>query len=94
MGLAFEWDSRKAERNYRKHGVSFTQAVAAFADSLLVTVPDQRHSDEEQRFFSPGEDESGKLLAIAHTIEDGDRIRIISARPATGSERRDYEEDE
>jgi uncharacterized protein len=91
MGLVFEWDSRKAIRNRNKHGVSFTQASSVFGDLLLVTVPDERHSIDEQRYFSLGEDDVGRLLAVAHTIE-GDSIRIISARPATASERRDYEE--
>jgi uncharacterized DUF497 family protein len=91
MGLIFEWDSKKAIRNHNKHGVSFTQASSVFGDLLLVTIPDEKHSIEERRYFSLGEDDGGRLLAVAHTI-DGDTIRIISARPATASERRDYEE--
>jgi uncharacterized DUF497 family protein len=91
MGLVFEWDSGKASRNYSKHGISFTQASSVFGDPLLVTVPDERHSVGEQRYFSLGEDASGRLLAVAHTIDEA-TIRIISARPATPSERRDYEE--
>jgi uncharacterized protein len=91
MALVFDWDSRKASRNYAKHGITFTQATSVFGDRLLVTVPDERHSIEEQRYFSLGESVRGRLLAVAHTIE-GDTIRIISARSATAAERRDYEE--
>jgi uncharacterized protein len=58
MGLDFEWDSRKANRNYRKHGVSFTQASTVFGDSHLVTVSDSRHSIEEQRYFSLGQNKA------------------------------------
>jgi uncharacterized DUF497 family protein len=89
--LVFEWDDVKASRNYVKHAVSFQQASEMFGDVLLVTVPDERHSLQEQRHFSLGEDKSGRLIAVSHTIFE-DTIRIISARPATASERRDYEE--
>jgi len=91
MGLIFEWDETKAKSNRRKHGVSFSEAASAFGDKLMVTKADARDTSREERFFSLGESERGRLLAISHT-EYGDLVRIISARPATASERRDYEE--
>jgi uncharacterized protein len=93
MGLSFEWDETKARSNRRKHGITFAEAASAFEDKLMVTKTDTRDSAYEGRFFSMGESERGRLLAISHT-EIGDLIRIISARPATASERRDYEEND
>jgi uncharacterized protein len=43
------------------------------------------------RFFSLGETRSNRLLAVAHT-EENELIRIITARDATATERRRYEE--
>jgi len=37
--MRFEWDSAKAARNLRKHGVSFEEAVSVFYDPLAATAP-------------------------------------------------------
>ncbi|HYW08386.1 MAG TPA: BrnT family toxin [Longimicrobium sp.] len=89
--LSFEWDSAKDETSTRKHGVSFEEASTAFGDPLSVTIPDPEHSEREVRFLLLGRSDAGRLLVVAHT-ERGQRIRIISARPAMRHERRDYEE--
>lgn len=34
-GIAFEWDSRKAAANFRKHEVSFELACEAFLDPFV-----------------------------------------------------------
>ncbi len=90
MGLRIEWDRLKAEQNLRKHGVSFEEAQAVFADPLSVTVDDPDHSEYEDRLLILGQSAGGKLLVVSFT-ERGDRIRIISARPADPRERRNYE---
>lgn len=91
MALIFEWDNRKARQNLRKHVVSFEEAATVFGDLLSLTIVDQSHSDDEERFVIIGESIQGRLLVVVHT-ERGDNIRIISARVATPRERRDYEE--
>ena len=91
MSLNFEWDARKAASNLRKRGVSFDEATSVFGDTLSITIPDQDHSHSERRFIDLGVSHLGHLLVVAFN-ERGDRIRIISARPATRRERRDYEE--
>ena len=88
--MEFEWDPEKAERNFRRHGVAFTEAMTIFADPLEVTIPDVAHSEGEFRFLSLGRSEAGRLLVVAYT-ERQDGIRIISAREATPKERRDHE---
>jgi uncharacterized DUF497 family protein len=91
MDLNFEWNLAKDEANARKHGVTFEEASTAFGDPLSVTIPDPEHSEREVRFLLLGRSSTGRLLVVAHT-ERGERIRIISARPAMRRERRDYEE--
>jgi uncharacterized DUF497 family protein len=91
MDLRFEWDPAKAAENARKHGVTFQDASTAFGDPLSVTIPDPDHSAREDRFLLLGRSESGRLLVVTHT-ERWDAIRLISARPASRRERRNYEE--
>jgi uncharacterized protein len=91
MALEFEWDPQKAESNRREHGVSFEEAESAFRDPLHVVIPDPDHSEREERFVLLGRSSAGRLLVVSHT-ERGRRIRLISARPATRREKRDYEE--
>jgi uncharacterized DUF497 family protein len=91
MQLEFEWDPDKAEANKRKHGVSFTEAGTAFGDPLSMTLPDTRHSIDEDRYILFGRSDRGRLLAVMHTDRDT-AIRIISARLMTTRERREYEE--
>lgn len=90
--LTFEWDPRKAASNLRKHGVSFLEEKTVFGDRLEGMIPDPEHSDKEERFISIGKSKMGRLLVISYT-EENDRIRLISARLATRTERRQYEED-
>jgi len=91
MGLTFEWDPEKAERNLEKHGVSFSEAATVFADPPSLTIDDPDHSVGEQRFITMGHSYQERLVVVAHRDHD-DRIRIISARLATGRERRSYEQ--
>ena len=90
MALVFEWDPTKARVNLAKHGVAFEEAVTVFGDPLSVTISDPLHSAGEHRFIIVGRSQQGRLLVVAHTMR-GDRIRLISARRATGRERRQYE---
>jgi uncharacterized DUF497 family protein len=90
MGLVFEWDAEKALGNQEKHGVSFEEAASAFADPLSLTIADPEHSVGEERWILLGLSFTGRLVVAAHT-ERQDTIRLISARPATRSERRQYE---
>ena len=68
-----EWNPAKALFNARKHDVTFDQAATVFLDALALTVYDEEHSQNEDRWFTLGYDSSGKLLAVAHTYEVTDR---------------------
>lgn len=88
--MQFEWDKQKADANLRKHGVSFEEGETVFEDLFSIELFDPDHSDEEKRFLIVGESSEQQLLIISYT-ERGDRVRIISARLVTATERRDYE---
>jgi uncharacterized DUF497 family protein len=91
MALIFEWDAEKATANLRKHAVTFEEATTVLADELSMTIPDPQHSTAEHRFVTVGLSHRGNLLVVVST-DRGERIRLISARPATARERKLYEE--
>jgi uncharacterized DUF497 family protein len=90
--VRFTWDLKKAAGNRRKHGISFEEASTALRDPLAVMGSDPDHSMGELRFVTFGVSNQVRLLVVSHREEEGDIIRIISARPATRQERRIYEE--
>lgn len=96
MRYTFEWDSNKARENLRKHKVSFDRAAEVFVDPLAISIVDEEHSEEEERWVSLGMDRRGSILVLIHTFSevstDESRIRIISARKATKREARHYKE--
>jgi len=87
--LEVEWDPKKAERNLRKHGVEFVDAVVMLDDERAITLPDEHPSEE--RYLTFGMDAQGRVLAISYALK-GSTIRIISARKATSRERAQYED--
>lgn len=88
--MRFEWDREKAKLNSRKHGVSFDEAVTVFYEPLSATFDDPDHSNAEMRSITVGYSSRGRLLVISHADRE-ETIRIISARPATASERKRHE---
>ena len=91
--LRFERDPNKAARNIEKHQVSFDEAATVFDDPMFITVIDEEHSIDEERYITIGLSKYGRLLLVAHT-EREERIRIISARKATRKEEQFYAEAE
>lgn len=91
VSIDFEWDPIKADSNVKIHGVSFDTAKIVFGDQFALTLADPLHSHSEDRFVTIGTASNGELLVLVHT-ERKSAIRIISARKATPSERRRYEE--
>lgn len=93
----FEWDAAKAAGNRRKHGVSFDLAATVFRDPLMISIPDEEHSETEERWITMGQAENSKLLLVVHTYleisANAANVRIISARPTTKQEQCQYEAD-
>lgn len=89
--LRIEWDALKAERNERKHGISFNEAQTVFYDENARLLYDSEHSIDEDRYILLGMSSSLRLLVVSHLYqEDVELIRIISARKATKRERQQY----
>jgi uncharacterized protein len=90
--IAFEWDPPKAAANLRKHQVSFDEAKSVFYDEFAVQFFDDEHSSEEDRFLLLGMSSGAKLLIVCHCErEQGEIMRIISARKATKRESAFYQ---
>lgn len=89
--LRYEWDERKNRANRRKHGVPFEEARTAFLDENARRVSDPDHSIAEDRYILVGLSIRLRLLVVCHCYRESERtIRIISARKADPTERRDY----
>jgi uncharacterized DUF497 family protein len=89
--LKFEWDTRKATANLKKHGISFDEAKSAFFDEQAKLIDDPDHSEDEDRFILLGLSHSLRIVVVCHCYRgDDDVIRIISARKATTHELKEY----
>jgi hypothetical protein len=89
--MSIEWDPAKDAANRLKHRVAFDEAAAVFLDPSAVTYEDPDHSSDEDRFLILGYSLRERIAVVSYTYR-GERIRIISARPAMPRERRAYEE--
>lgn len=95
MERYFEWDDKKAQSNFRKHGIRFEEAALAFDDPFAVSVQDRTEKGEE-RWQTLGMVGGCLLLLVAHTVRLEDEgieiIRIISTRRLNRKERMRYEQ--
>lgn len=93
--IDFDWDPEKAKLNLRRHKLSFEQAATVFQDPMALSVFDDDHSDNEERWSTMGRAREGAILVVIHTFHEertGDiSIRIISARRALKREAKNYE---
>jgi hypothetical protein len=93
--MRFEWDEAKNNLNLKKHKIDFESASFVFDDPHALSYQD-RETDNEVRWQTMGLIAGGSMMILvshADRQEDGEEvIRIISARKATPSERRAYEE--
>jgi uncharacterized DUF497 family protein len=92
MTLFFEWDSRKASANIKKHKVSFDEASTVFDDPLAHIFDDEDHAEGERREIIIGHSVLHRLIMVCFTERRKSVVRIVSARLATKREQKDYEE--
>ena len=85
----YDWDPRKAEINWRKHGITFEEAEEMLADDRSQEWPDPAHSLGEVRIRTIGYTAMGTVIVVI-TSTSGHRPRIISARRATKRERNEF----
>jgi len=83
----FEWDSRKAKRNDREHGVTFELARLVLDDPNAIDRIDLDEPDEDRELITGL---VGDVLLTVCFVQRGHRKRIISARKATYREQNDY----
>ncbi len=89
--IRFEWDANKAAANQRKHGVTFDEARTVFFDENAKLINDPDHSDDEDRFVILGLSSNFRFVLVCHCYrEQGNVIRIISARKASTKESKQY----
>ena len=87
LHVQFEWDEEKAALNLKKHGVRFETAAKVFCDENRIELYDSTHSTGEDRYNTIGMVDH--ILFVVYT-ERKNRIRLISARPASSKERSLY----
>ena len=96
MQYNFEWDPVKAKTNLKKHGISFEEASEIFLDPLQLSFCDDEHSGQEEHWITLGTTKNHKLRLVVHTFlvyyQEQVTVRIISARPATTHEQKQYED--
>ena len=91
--MKFEWDEEKNEINKFKHKISFEEVESVFEDDYAILFDDPDHSQQEDRFLIIGMSEIKGICLVSHCYRGEDEIiRIISARKATKTEKRFYEE--
>jgi uncharacterized DUF497 family protein len=86
--MEFEWDSRKAKENLRKHGVEFADAVIALEDKNALTIEDPDHDEPRSKTLGMGP--TLNILFVVHCEQSSSSIRIISARKADKKETKIY----
>jgi len=91
----FEWDPVKARENAKRHHVRFEHAATVFLDANALSLFDEQHSEDEDRWITFGLDRTGRLLVVSHTFRHetptSARVRLISARKPTRTEVKQYE---
>lgn len=88
----FEWDDQKAIENISKHGITFEQACTVFLDPFFKQIDATNEGKGETRDGVIGYSaEINLLFVVCVDRNEGNMIRIISARKATKQERRIYE---
>ena len=87
--MRITWDPKKAEANLQKHRIRFSDAEMVLYDPFAMTMEEQI-VEAEQRFVTVGADAVGRIVAVVYSYH-ADDIRVISARKATPTERKQYE---
>jgi hypothetical protein len=91
--MKFEWNEKKNLLNIKKHGISFEDAAYAFSDIDAISILDDAHSIDEERWILIGKIKTHGIVIVVHTDRirgETDFIRIISAREADKLEKQQY----
>lgn len=89
----FEWDEGNSEKNWAKHRVARSECEQVFFNLPFVVADDQKHSQDDPRYYALGQTDRGRKLFVVFTIRSN-FIRVISARDMNRNEKRIYDEKE
>ena len=65
--MRFEWDNGKNEKNKKKHGIDFGEAVFIFTDKDVLSLYDEKHSESDERWITIGQNPEGAIMVVNHT---------------------------
>jgi uncharacterized protein len=82
--LNIEFHPKKASSNLKKLGVSFAEGASVLLDAMGLV-------REDAEGEAVGISDAGHMLTVCYALIGDEVIRLISARPATKNERRQYE---
>lgn len=91
--MLFEWDDKKNSSNLKKHQISFEQASQIFLDKDAIYIPDENHSEDEERWLVLGKIENFTIIVVVFVDKSNkneEKLRIISARKADKLEEKEY----
>ena len=88
--MRFVWDEAKNVANIGKHGIDFADVTDIFNHPMLSFIDDRENYNEE-RWIAIGWMKS-LVAVVVYTEQQGEVIRIISARKATKREVLHYEQ--
>ena len=87
----FEWDAGNSDKNWLRHEVSQAEAEQALLNTPLVVSATVKHRGPEARYIALGQTDAGRCLTVVFTAR-GTRIRVISARAMSKTERGMYDQ--
>jgi uncharacterized DUF497 family protein len=88
-----EWDDFNIGKNVQKHNVTPNETEQIFFNKPLIVKIDEKHSQNETRYYALGKTDIGRKLFVVFTVR-GELIRVISARAMSKKERMIYEKEE
>jgi uncharacterized protein len=92
MEMKFTWNAEKAQKNLKKHKVSFETASEIFYDPFLIT-QENYYIDKEQRYVAMGRTAAQQLLVVVfidYSTDEKTHFHIINARGAEDYEQKTY----
>ncbi len=87
--MELDWDEKKRIANLNKHKLDFMDVVHVMEGETVI-FQDERRNYGEQRWIVYGKLNS-YVVSFVYTIRDN-KMRIISMRKASRSERQEYEQ--
>ena len=85
----FQGDEGNSSKNWKRHQVTQTEAEQVFLNRPVVVPAAPAQPENEARYRALGRTGAGRLLVVVFTLR-GSLLRVISARPMSRRERRDY----